>query len=97
MIIADGLSVQDISPFWAGSSKVPADLTALIHDGFGGLLAYDYERYSLLRFDGRRWLDMRGEYASMIRQGATLTSNRDGTFILRHYGYVFFVEPEVMP
>lgn len=97
LVIVDGALVQDITPFWGGSSQVPAKLSALVPDGFGGWLAYDPDRYSLLRFDGQRWLDMRGEYVAEIGDSGTLTSNRDGTFILRNYGHVFLVEPEVVP
>lgn len=97
VIEVDGLSVKDITPRWESSDGVSADLSTLIADGYGGWLAFDYERHSLLRFDGQKWLDMRGDFGGPGNYYRRLNSNRDGTFILKYFESVYLVEPEVAP
>ncbi len=92
VVIEDG-DVLDLTPNWGSVQGEEARISAMIADGLGGWIVYDYDRSSLLRFDGESWYDMGVNFWNTIYDGGTLTSNGDGTFILQDYGYVFLIEP----
>jgi len=96
-IVIDGDNITDITPIWGSTHGDAGRLSAMISDGFGGWLAFDHERFRLLRFDGERWSSMGNDFWSAIRDGGTFTSNHDGTFLLQEQGYVFLIEPGVSP
>ena len=96
-IILNGEDISDVTPIWATTHGDPARLSAMVYDGLGGWLAFDRERYRLLRFDGEMWSSLGLDFWSAIRDGGTFTSNHNGTFLLQEMGYVFLIEPGVSP
>ncbi len=98
MVVIDGTTVLDITPIWGDVNGQLGRISAIISDGLGGWLAYDYDRSSLLKFDGRKWYDLGESFDGFIfRESGTLASNRDGTFILQDSGNVFLIEPGAGP
>ncbi len=63
-------------------------------DWLGGLLAYDNNRGSLLRFDGDHWSNQTIDDMWMIDYGVIFVDNRDGTFFLHDSDIVLLIELE---
>jgi len=95
LIVVDGSKVYNRTPSWRGDTDwSPAEVTSMAVDRLGGLLAYENNRGSLLRFDGDHWSNQTIDDMWMIDYGVIFVDNRDGTFFLHDSDIVLLIELE---
>ena len=101
VLVRDDPGFLDITPrFPSGDGTIPAQISSLLSDGQGGLLAWEPEREYLMHYDGMSWTIQTNPGFSTRRRSTSLVPNPDGSFYLFMRGgrnEAFRVDPVVAP